>query len=123
MTKKTVMIVDDEKLILEVLGELLESNGFNVIKAENGKDALRMLKNMKPDLILLDFFMPGMSGREVCEKIKADKKLKKLKIVFLTVARFSNKGITELKNIGILDYMQKPFENKELIKMVKKNIG
>jgi len=121
--KKTVMVVDDETKILEVVQDILESEGFNVIKAQSGKDALRKLKKIKPDLILLDFFMPEMSGREVCEIIKSNKKLKNLKIVFLTVARFSKKGMDKLKNIGILDYMQKPFENKELIKMVKKRIG
>ena len=118
--KKTVMIVDDSPLILEVIGDILKPEGYGVIKAQSGDAALKMLKSIKPDLILLDFFMPGMSGREVCEKMRADSKLKNIKVVFLTAANFSQKGEMELKQMGILDNIQKPFDNKDLVDRVKK---
>ena len=118
--KKKIMIVDDSPLILKVIEDILKPEGYDVIKAQSGDAALKMLKSIKPDLILLDFFMPGMSGREVCEKMRADSKLKNIKVVFLTAANFSQKGEMELKQMGILDNIQKPFDNKDLVDRVKK---
>ena len=74
---KTIMIVDDTRDTVEMVETLLKSEGYITIIAFNGKEALDKLRNVKdderPDLILLDMFMPGMSGREVCETIRADK--------------------------------------------------
>ena len=69
---KNVMIVDDTRDTVGMVKKLLESEGFQTMTAYNGKDALKMLKNVeqKPDLILLDMYMPEMSGREVCERIR-----------------------------------------------------
>ena len=118
--KKKVMIVDDSPLILKVIEDILKPEGYHVIKAQSGDAALKMLKSIKPDLILLDFFMPGMSGREVCEKMRTDSKLKNIKVVFLTAANFSQKGEMVLKQMGILDNIQKPCDNKDLVDRVKK---
>jgi len=115
-------VVDDEEFILKVIGDLLKSKGYDVVSAQSGKDALNQLKKIKPDLIILDFFMPEMSGREVCEQIRLDDKLKKLKVMFLTAAVFSKQGLDELKQLGSLAYMQKPFDNKKLIETIKKII-
>ncbi len=122
MPKKTIMIVDDEPNILNLIGHIFKED-YNVVKAQSGKDALKKLKKIKPDLILLDFFMPEMSGREVCEKIRADSKLKNLKVAFLTVASFSLSGMKDLDKMNVLDYIKKPFGHKDLIKRVKKIIG
>ncbi|MEM5871249.1 MAG: response regulator [Candidatus Aenigmatarchaeota archaeon] len=123
MVKKKIMIVDDEANLRELVSAILEQEGYEVITAEDGKDALEKLKKVKPDLILLDMMMPGMSGREVCERIRADPKTKDLKVAFLTVARFSEIGKSELKKMNVIDYITKPFDNQDLVKRVKKIVG
>jgi len=121
--KKKIMIVDDEEGIIELLTAILEEEGYEVITAMDGKECLEKLKKVKPDLILLDMMMPGMSGREVCEKIRKNPKTKNLKIVFLTVARFSEMGKDVLKKLNVLDYITKPFDNKDLIRRIKNIVG
>jgi len=73
--------------------------------------------------VILDMMMPGMSGREVCEKIRENPKTKSLKVVFLTVAKFSEVGKKVLDKMNVSDYITKPFENQELIFRVKKILG
>lgn len=122
MAKKNIMIVDDEESLIELVTAVLEQEGYEIIPATNGEECLEKLKTMKPDLILLDMMMPGMSGREVCDKIRKDPKTKDLKIAFLTVAKFSETGKDVLKKMSVLDYITKPFDNKDLIRRVKKLI-
>ena len=121
--KKTILIVDDEADILKLIEDILKPEGYDVIKVKSGIEALKVLKKIKPDLVLLDFFMPKMSGREVCAKIRADKKLKNLKVAFLTIAKLSKIGLKELERMNVLDYIKKPFDNEDLIKRVKKMIS
>jgi len=120
---KKVMIVDDEPHVVELVRALLEQEGFEVIIAYSGQECLEKLKDVKPDLILLDMMMPGISGRETCEKIRANPKTKNLKVAFLTVARFSEVGKKTLEKMKVLDYITKPFDNDDLIRSVKKIIG
>lgn len=117
------MIVDDEPHLVELVGAILETEGYEVIKCHDGREALEKLKNIKPDLVLLDMMMPGMSGREVCEQIRKNPKIKNLKVIFLTVARFSETGKKVLDGLKVSDYITKPFENEDLVKRVKKVIG
>ncbi|MBN2422321.1 response regulator [Candidatus Woesearchaeota archaeon] len=120
MAKKKIMIVDDEPHLIELVRAILEAESFEVVTASNGQEALDLLKTVKPDLILLDMMMPSMSGREVCEKIRANSKTKNLKVIFLTVARFSEIGKKALKDMKVVDYITKPFENEDLLARVKK---
>ncbi len=120
---KKIMIVDDEPHLVELVGAILETEGYEVIKCHDGREALEKLKNIKPDLVLLDMMMPGMSGREVCEQIRKNPKIKNLKVIFLTVARFSETGKKVLDGLKVSDYITKPFENEDLVKRVKKVIG
>ncbi len=123
MPKKTVMVVDDEKSLLELVRGILENEGFNVITVTSGKECLDKLKTVKPDLILMDMMMPEMSGRETTERIRKNPQTKNIKIAFLTVARFSETGISNLKALGVLDYITKPFENDDLVRRVRKALG
>ncbi|MFH1237320.1 MAG: response regulator [Candidatus Aenigmatarchaeota archaeon] len=123
MTKKKILVVDDEESLRELVSAVLEHEGYAVNTASDGEDCLKKLKTMSPDLILLDMMMPGMSGREVCDKIRKDPKTKGLKIAFLTVAKFSEAGKDILKEMKVLDYINKPFDNDDLVKRVKKMIG
>ena len=114
---KTIMIVDDEPDIGVSVKALLESEGYDVEYCEDGKACLRALKKSKPDLILLDFFMSGMSGRGVVGNIR--KTDKTVKIIFLTVAEFRERGFKRFKELGVLGYLSKPLVNRELLKTVK----
>ena len=120
---KKIMVVDDEESLIELVTAVLEQEGYEIIPASNGEEALEKLKTVKPDLILLDMMMPGMSGREVCERIRKDPKTKDLKIAFITVAKFSETGRDVLKKMKVLDYITKPFENEDLVGRVKKLVG
>jgi len=115
---KTIMVVDDEQSILDVVEAVLIQEGYNVIKATSGEDAMEKLKSVKPDLILLDYFMPKMSGGDVLEKIRADDNLKDLKVIFLTAAA----GLWKYEKLNILDYIKKPFDNKDLVQRIKNAI-
>ncbi|MCX6818668.1 MAG: response regulator [Candidatus Aenigmarchaeota archaeon] len=120
MDGKKIMVVDDEENLLELVSVILREEGFDVITATNGKECLDKLKTTKPDLVLLDMMMPGMSGRETCEKIRNDPKTKDIKVVFLTVARFSETGKEILRKMNVLDYITKPFDNQDLIRRIRK---
>ncbi len=123
MAKRIIMVVDDEESLLELLRGVLESEGFDVVTVASGQECLTKLRTVRPDLILMDMMMPGMSGRETTEKIREDLKLKTLRIAFLTVARFSESGMKSLKDLDVKDYITKPFENQDLVKRVKKILG
>ena len=114
------MIVDDEKNIVELVKAILEHEGFEVIGVHTGQECLDKLKEVKPDLILMDMMMPGMSGRETTEKIRANPATKNIKIAFVTVARFSEVGKNALEKMNVSDYITKPFDNEDLIRRVKK---
>jgi len=120
MAKKKIMVVDDEQSLVELVRAVFGQEGFDVISAYSGQECLEKLKKEKPDLILMDMMMPGMSGRETTEKIRKNPKTKDLKIAFLTVARFSEVGKDTLKGLKVSDYITKPFDNKDLVKRVKK---
>src|SRR3989344_3170838 len=120
---KKILVVDDEPHLVELIKAILESEKYEVTAAYNGPDALEKLEKIKPDLALLDMMMPGMSGREVCEKIRTNPKTKSLKVVFLTVARFSEVGKKVLDDMKVSDYITKPFENEDLVNRVRKIVG
>ncbi|MFH1228868.1 MAG: response regulator [Candidatus Aenigmatarchaeota archaeon] len=122
MVKKQVMVVDDEKHILTLLKEVLEIEGFNVITAESGMECLTKLKKVKPDLIVMDMMMPKMSGYDTIRKIRENAKTKELRIVILTVSRIEEVSMFELSKYKILDYINKPFDIKEIVEKLKKYI-
>ncbi len=117
-----VMIVDDTEDTVGMVKKLLEFEGYATMAAYNGKEALDLLKKSKekPDLVLLDMFMPEMSGREVCERIRKDDELKDIKVAFFTVAAFREQGKQMLKDLNVLDYITKPFDVDDLLKRVHK---
>ena len=120
MSKKTIMIVDDEALILESVGEILSKEGYNVIKALSGPEALAKLRKRKVNLVLTDVMMPSMGGIELTKKIRKDPEFKDINLAFLTIISFSKDQKQKLKNFKISDYIQKPFDSEDLIKRVNK---
>ena len=106
-----ILIVDDEESIIEFIKMGLEAEGYIVHTAFNGNDAVCMAKEIKPQIIILDIMLPGMSGYEVCSEIK---KTIKTSIIMLTAKHDVNARVRGL-DIGADDYMSKPFSFKELV--------
>ncbi|MFH0817925.1 MAG: response regulator [Candidatus Micrarchaeota archaeon] len=120
---KKVLIVDDEPDNVALFKLALEGAGVQVDTAGSGAEALEKLKKSVPDVMVLDFFMPKMSGRQVCEEMAKEKKYKKVKIILFTVAKISEAGISELKKLGVIEYLQKPVTMEELCNTVKNVLG
>lgn len=104
--KGTILVVDDEKANCNVLISLLE--GYRVLVAKNGHQALERAENNAPDLILLDVVMPGMSGHEVCKALKSNKATHHIPVIFVTV-KSTIEEETQGLELGAVDYISKPF--------------
>jgi len=113
-----ILLVDDEKDILEFLTYNLEKEGYNVVTADNGKKALEIAKRILPDLIILDVMMPEMDGIETCEKIRSEESLNNSLILFLT-ARSEEYSELAGFSAGADNYITKPIKPKLLISRVK----
>ncbi len=114
---KTILIIDDEIDIRDILSYNLKKEGFNVLTAENGKEGILIAKETKPDLILLDVMMPEMDGIEVCEILKSTPETENTLICFLTAR---NEDYSQLAgfNAGGDDYVAKPIKPKLLISRI-----
>jgi len=119
--KVNILIVDDIPENLEILSNVLISEGYNVTFAENGKEALNISDKKDYDLILLDIMMPEMDGFEVCKILKNKSKTKEIPIIFLT-ARTETEDIVNGFEIGAVDYISKPFSSAELLSRVNTHI-
>lgn len=113
-----ILVVDDEPSIRKSVGMLLKSEGYDVSYAVDGKDGYEKAKMERPDVILLDMFMPGLSGKRALEKIRSDHTTKEIKVIFLTVALPSETGRKEFEKLEIDDYITKPFENELLLNAI-----
>ncbi|MBT3190770.1 MAG: response regulator [Anaerolineae bacterium] len=111
--KKAILIVDDEYAGRQTLESVLEGEGYRLEMAENGYQALEKASTLKPDLILLDVMMPGMTGYEVCERIREDKSIAEIPIIILTALDDHKSMLMALKS-GADDFLSKPFDRHEL---------
>ena len=120
--KMNVLVAEDDKDISRILKFNLETSGFSVRTAENGKIALDLVRESKPDAVILDVMMPVMDGFEVCKRLKSMNSTRDIPIIFLTA-----RGSTEdkIKGMGFDpdDYMIKPFEFKELLARLNLHIS
>ena len=117
-----IMIVDDHKDIVETLKMVMEKEGYETEVAYNGEELLAEVEIAKPDLVLLDVMMPGLTTKQILEKLK-EKKLDKIKIILVTVVRFSDEEKESLmKEFNIVDYITKPFDVPDLVSRVKKQL-
>ena len=115
------MIVDDEPDIREMLNLMLQKAGFETEMAEDGSDFLEKLDGFNPDLVTLDVMMPGLTTKEILQKLR--RKKSDPKIILLTVVRYSNEEKEKLFKMGnIVDYIKKPFEFDDFIAAVKKHM-
>jgi two-component system alkaline phosphatase synthesis response regulator PhoP len=114
--KKTVLVVDDEKDIIDLLSYNLSKEGLAVITARNGKDALEKVKQ-KPDLIILDVMMPEMNGLQVLQELKKDKKTSSIPVLMLTAKGSETDEIVGLE-VGADDYIVKPIKIGKIVARV-----
>lgn len=110
-------MADDETNILNLSGETLRQQGYEVITASNGSEAWEQIVSEKPDLVILDRQMPGMTGLEVCKKIRDTEELRSTPVIFLT-GQDSKSEIMEGYSEGASEYLTKPFNMNELIETV-----
>ncbi|MBO1004145.1 response regulator YycF [Pseudogracilibacillus auburnensis] len=113
-----ILVVDDEKPIADILKFNLEKEGYIVVCAHDGNDAIELAEKENPDLILLDIMLPGKDGNEVCREIR---KTKTMPIIMLTAKDSEIDKVLGLE-LGADDYVTKPFSNRELIARVKANL-
>lgn len=119
---KTILLVDDDVILVEMYNERLKMEGFNVLIAKNGDEGLKLAKEKKPDLILLDIMMPKINGLDVLRELKADSATKGIPVLLLTALIQESdrvKGLTE----GADDYIVKSETMPaEVMEKIKKNL-
>ncbi|NGP53532.1 response regulator [Thioalkalivibrio sp. XN8] len=117
-----VLIADDEANLLISLEYLLQREGYDVSLARDGDQALKLIRQQQPDLVVLDATMPGQSGYEVCQQVRADPALRHIPIVMLS-ARARETDIAKGKALGADAYIVKPFATGDLVHQVRKLLG
>ena len=116
--KKTILLVDDEPNLRELLRHMLELGGFEVVEAENGVDGLEKVEVCLPDIIILDVMMPHMDGVTMCKKLRAIPKFAELPVIMLS-GKTQHKAVEEGLAAGANQYLCKPITVDELIKNVR----
>jgi DNA-binding response OmpR family regulator len=115
---KEILIVDDEPNVVVAIQFLMQQQGYKVLIAERGEDALDLIYQYKPDLVLLDIMLPGIDGYEVCEIVRLNPNYRNVKIIFLT-AKGREVEIAKGLALGADAYITKPYSNAELVAKVK----
>ena len=118
--RKKILIIDDEKEFVELVQYRLKTNGYRVLTADDGDQGLKLAKK-RPDLILLDIAMPGISRIEFCQMLKENPKLKNIPIIFLTCKGTKEDQLKGL-SVGANEYICKPFCSEDLLAKIKKTL-
>jgi len=118
MAGETVMVVDDEAKIRQILSHFLKAEDYKVVQAKGPEDALKLAKKKAPDVILLDVMMSGMDGFAVCEKLREEEKTKDTPVVFVTAAG-DQESREKGKESGGTMYLHKPFTKEDVLKAVR----
>ncbi len=117
-TRATIMVVEDEQDLQDLLHYNLEREGYNVAAATRGEEALKSIRKKRPDMVLLDLMLPGIDGLEVCRALRSDEATRDLPIVMLTAKGEEADVVTGLE-LGADDYITKPFSPRVLIARIK----
>ena len=123
MDKKKILIVDDEKDALFILEKELTARGYSVIAADNGKDALRVAISERPDLIILDLWMPEMDGAEVAERLKGDISTKDIPVIFLTCLLQKKEGEEQGRVVAGEVLIAKPYSIEGLSNQIERLVN
>ena len=118
MSRTTILIADDDPDLRDILRSILESAGFGVVESEDGERALKTIRTQPLDLVILDYMMPGLTGPQICERLKQDVLLRHLPVMMLTGKSETQDKVSGI-NAGADDYLVKPFEPQELLARVK----
>ncbi len=122
MAGKRILICDDDPVILRLLQVNLELEGYEVLQAHHGEEALEIAGAEHPDLVILDIMMPRLDGYQTCEKLKATPETKDIPVVFLS-AKAQQSDIDRGKSFGVADYLTKPFDPTDLLDVVERLVG
>lgn len=115
---KTILVVDDDPQAQEYLRDVLEKAGYRVSIAEDGRKALRMVVEQRPDLVLLDIMMPEVHGYSVCHQIKSNEATKGTKVVFLSAKSFPADR-RQAEQVGADGFITKPISSQELLEALR----
>ncbi len=116
--QKTVLVVDDDPFISNIICEALQTDGYKTEKASDGEEALTKIEKLVPDLVIMDYMMPKMDGPQVCRQVKDNPKIKHVPIIMVTVVADVKEKV-QLLEAGAEDYIVKPFDLEELLARVK----
>jgi DNA-binding response OmpR family regulator len=119
---KKILIADDEPNIVSALEFLLQRNGYEVHIARNGEEALKLVEDCNPDLVLLDVMMPQKSGYEVCTRIRERTDWRNIKIIMLS-AKGRDAEVNKGLSMGADHYITKPFSTQELVAKINSLLG
>jgi len=120
--KKLILIVDDNRKNLKLLGQILKSEGYRVTVAQHGIKALSVVNAKRPDLILLDIVMPKMNGFEACQELKKNPDTRDIPVIFLS-SKTDKKDVIDGLKLGAVDYIAKPFNTEELLIRVETHLA
>jgi DNA-binding response OmpR family regulator len=112
-----ILLVDDNAINLQLLFETLDVQGYRLLAARSGEEALRVARKATPDLILLDIMMPGIDGYETCARLKSDAATRNSVVIFLTALQSTEEKVRGL-SMGAMDFITKPFDPEEIIARV-----
>lgn len=116
--KRKILIVDDDEELVELLGDVFDKDGrFETRKTNNGFDAGMLVKEFRPDIVVLDVMLPDINGKEVCQRVRTDKALDEVRIICISGMVEADK-VADLKAAGANDFMQKPFAVEKLMERV-----
>jgi excisionase family DNA binding protein len=116
--KRKVLIVDDDQELVELISDVFERDGrFEIKTANNGFDAGMLVKEYRPDTIILDVMLPDINGKEVCQRVRSDKTTDDVKIICIS-GMVEDEKIKDLRAAGADDFMRKPFEVEALLERV-----
>ena len=115
---RSILIVDDDESVIKTLRPILLSHGYAVLTAGSGEDGLQIANTQKPNMVLLDVILPGIKGRDVCQKLKEDPQTQDIPVVFLT-AKDSPEDIQAEKDVGASGHITKPVNTKVLIETIQ----
>jgi len=120
---KTILCIDDDPEIITLMRLIFRTQGFRLVGAVSGPEGLETMRRVKPDVVLLDLMMPGMSGWEVYRRMRADEELREIPVVIVTVRAQKIERTLGLHVFGVDDYITKPFEIQELVQSVCRVLG
>ncbi|MFH1854085.1 MAG: response regulator [Candidatus Omnitrophota bacterium] len=118
---KRILVVDDEPELTKIVQVRLAANGYEVVSAKNGIEALEKAKTERPNLILLDMMMPRMHGLDTLRRLKEKPETEPIPVIMLT-AKDDKESILEAKSLGAKDYVTKPFNLEALLDAVRKHL-